>query len=229
MKTLGTGFTTRLVCILLCTGGLMATAWATTPRHHVPRHVRTALQAAQTLDGVIQPQFQKDAGTFGVGRFTIAGHDGVYNFDTEHVPELKQPLNQIAAAHRPYAVEFMHCAHKPARFKDSKEIVDFSKRPQLEILILPGNNYYNNVDGYDPSGRQEKWDHEQQPALAKRVLPLAPQLRRGQPLQHVVGDWLVVMRPVLAGKASCLGCHRGAHRGDTLGVMVYVVSRKVLH
>ena len=34
------------------------------------------------------------------------------------------------------------------------------------------------------------------------------------------------MRPVLASKQECLGCHKGARTGDTLGVMVYAVSKE---
>ena len=44
-----------------------------------------------------------------------------------------------------------------------------------------------------------------------------------------LGNWRLVLRPVLASRDSCLGCHAGAKRGDTLGVMVYAVDKAVLH
>ena len=62
--------------------------------------------------------------------------------------------------------------------------------------------------------------------LTRVVLPSLPALRRGQGQTVDYQNWLVVMRPVRATHASCLGCHaRRAKRGDTLGVMVYAVDK----
>ena len=53
-----------------------------------------------------------------------------------------------------------------------------------------------------------------------------PKLMKGQGVEQETADWLTVMRPVRATKASCLHCHTGAKQGDTLGVMTYVVSKR---
>ena len=61
--------------------------------------------------------------------------------------------------------------------------------------------------------------------LGKVTLPLLPLLRKGEREDVNFGNWLVALRPVRAEQDSCLGCHAGAKRGDTLGVMVYAVDK----
>jgi hypothetical protein len=216
------GLKAGLACALVGFGCLAIGAWAARS-NSVPGGGMTAEQVADTLDGIIQPQFQKDAGNFGLGRFAIAGHDGVYQLDAEHVPGLKRALQQVDASHHPYSLQFLHCAHKPARFRDSKERINESRFPELEPLTLPGNVPYDNIE-VDADKNQRLWDARYQPLVKRSVLSLLPSLRRGQALQRTIGGWLVAMRPVRATKPSCLGCHRGAQPGDTLGVMVYVVG-----
>ena len=36
---------------------------------------------------------------------------------------------------------------------------------------------------------------------------------------------LILMRPIRASKASCLSCHAGAKKNQTLGVMIYRVEK----
>jgi hypothetical protein len=62
--------------------------------------------------------------------------------------------------------------------------------------------------------------------MGKAAHKALPKLMKGQGAQQDSSDWLIVMQPVRAMKASCLKCHEGAKQGDTLGVLTYAVSKK---
>ncbi len=57
------------------------------------------------------------------------------------------------------------------------------------------------------------------------VLPHLAALKHGHPAEAEYENWVIVMRPVRALHQSCINCHAGARRGDTLGVMVYAVDK----
>ena len=58
----------------------------------------------------------------------------------------------------------------------------------------------------------------------KTAIAATPKLIRGQSIEVPQGEWTLFLRPVKAAKASCVSCHAGAKRGDTLGVMLYAVT-----
>jgi len=51
-----------------------------------------------------------------------------------------------------------------------------------------------------------------------------PSLQQGHEFLKTTEGWTLLLSPISASKDSCLTCHVGAKRGDTLGVMAYAVS-----
>ncbi len=180
---------------------------------------QTPQQVADTLDSIVQPRFQQNAGRFGVDRIMFAGHDNIYGLTGMTASE-KRRFRSVNAAHRPYVIAFLHCAHKPGRdllthTRDSDE----PDVPSLQTLA--------SATATD-SGSQKLFDWSQD-HLEKVVLPHLPVLRQGTGIDQDFGNWRLVLRPVRASRESCLGCHAGAKRGDTLGVMVYAVDKATIH
>ena len=209
---------------------------ATSPRPSSPNKdslppLETPEQVADAIDAVIQPRFQENAGAyFGMERILIGGPSGIYSLDAERVPKMKTMLRRVAESQRKYAISFLSCVHKPGKYVNHNDKNDNTiTEPYLTTLIMPGNQYYDNAiedDDTQPSTKpQRKWEAEQKPVLEKAVLKVFPELKKGKSMNAEVGKWFVTMRPVRANKASCLGCHKGAKKGDTLGVMVYSISR----
>jgi len=203
-----------------------------------------AQQAARDLDAIMQPRFQDDrAGVFGTGRLvpTVRGHIAV-NYFQPVTPLEKQLWAQVTGSHPPFWVGFLHCAHVPGKFVDAPTFV---KAPPTTITsplrFTPGlaKPYISDLidqsvalepDWWKDSKRraQIQAQSEARQALFQQAATDAlPELRLGQGQEKVTENWLVVMRPVRASKDSCLTCHVGAKRGDTLGVMVYAVSNTV--
>ena len=179
----------------------------------------TPQQVADTLDSIVQPRFQKNAGRFGVDRIVFAGHDNIYSLVGMTSSE-KRRFRRVNAAHRPYVIAFLHCAHKPGRDLLTKtRDTDNDAVPSLQTLASATATN---------SGSQKLFDWSDT-HLEKAVLPSLPVLRRGTGLDQDFGNWRLVMRPVQASRDSCLGCHVGAKRGDTLGVMVYAVDKATIH
>jgi len=178
----------------------------------------TPQQVAEALDGIVQPRFRQNAGRFGVDRIAFAGHDNIYGLDGV-TPSERRRFRRVNAAHHPYVIAFLHCAHKPGRdllskTRGSGEAV----KPYLQTLATATATNAGSQKSFDWSSAH----------LEKAVLPDLPVLRRGTGLDRDLGKWRLVLRPVLASRDSCLGCHAGAKRGDTLGVMVYAVNRAVI-
>lgn len=190
---------------------LMAAPAAPSPAALTPQ------QVADTLDGIVQPRFQQNAGRFGVDRVLLDGHDDIYGLSAVTAKE-KRDFRRANAAHRPYVVAFLHCAHKPGHYRNSKERPDGAIKPYLEPLASATTTE-------DGAGKLRLWagDH-----LEKVVLPDLADLRRGGNVDKDFGNWRVCMRPVLASRPSCLGCHVGAKKNDTLGVMVYAVDKNTV-
>lgn len=192
------------------------------------------LQVADALDSVIQPRFLQNAGLFGLTRIVpvVNGHTVGYmgSLGTE-TPQEKQALARADAARRDYTIAFLHCAHVPGQFvrpgifkpaAQHKGKV-LAVQPRLTMLIVTrhpsptAQKVSSPISGMDQDRRQ--WQ-----AATLRALPT---LQQGRPAQATVADSTVFMRPVRASADSCVSCHVGVKRGDTLGVMVYAVSNKV--
>ena len=210
-----------LPCLLaLAAGGLPFALALSSAGHSVPpASVETPQQVADTLDSIVQPRFKQNAGRFGVDRIVFAGHDNIYALTATTASERRR-FRRLNSAHRPYVIAFLHCAHKPGRDLLSKTRGgDEAAKPYLQTLAT--------ATATNP-GSQKLFDWSNT-HLEKVVLPDLPTLRRGTGLDRDLGNWRLVLRPVLASRQACLGCHAGAKRGDTLGVMVYAVDKAVIH
>ena len=179
---------------------------------------QTPQQVAETLDAIVQPRFQQNAGRFGVDRVVhLEGHEQVSWIDPNNRSEARQ-FAAVKASHRSYALAFLHCVHKPGAHVDPPTPaapVDHDFKPSVEALIAVGGTQAG-------ADRTFQWANK---ALGPVVLPYLDPLKHGHPVQTDYENWTVVMRPVRALQASCLSCHAGAHSGDTLGVMVYAVDK----
>lgn len=177
----------------------------------------TPQQVSDTLDGIVQPRFQQNAGRFGVDRVLLDGHDDIYGLSAITAKE-KRDFRRANAAHRPYVVAFLHCAHKPGHYSNSQERPDGATKPYLEPLASA-----TTTD--EGAEKLRLWADGH---LEKVVLPDLADLRRCGNVDKDFGNWRVCMRPVLASRPSCLGCHAGAKKNDTLGVMVYAVDKNTV-
>ena len=213
----------RLLTATLCT--VSTILWAVTvgaaARLHpsipaVAPSARTPLQVALLLDSMVQPRFRRNAGQFSVDRVIVGGHDDVYDL-AAHSGTERRALRRVEESRRPFVIAFLHCRHKPGANVGSTKPQEAGQSfsPYLSSLAA-GTKTETGAD------QLREWADTK---LEKAVLPSAPQLRQGKMGQADFGNWLVVMRPVVASRVSCLGCHTGARRGDTLGVMVYAVDK----
>lgn len=199
--------------IVACTVGLVGAAWTaarSTPNADTPR------QVAQTLDRMVQPRFRENAGQFGMDRVIIGGHDDIYELNAKSAAD-RSRLRRVKNARRPFVLAFLHCVHKPGKSAGAKRTEPFDKNftPWLSVLAV-GTKTKAGVE------KLHDWGDKSLPGL---TLPHLTSLKRGGEAETERGNWLVVMRPVRASRDSCLNCHAGAKRGDTLGVMVYAIDK----
>lgn len=193
----------------------------------------TPLKVAETLDCLLQPKFQTFDGRFGVSERTEELCMDDY-FQTRLRIETAQDRKYHAlaeAAHRDYFVMFLHCAQKPAaKYRDKADRRDRLQSTKEVALPLPDGPSLDVIDAKRgaPATRERLRNllYAQGKQWQKACVSELPRLRRGERVNADSGDWLLAMRPVRAVKRECLGCHTSAKKGDTLGVMVYAVSRK---
>lgn len=195
---------------------------------------------ARALDAIVQPRFLDDrAGVFGTGRLVspVRGHVGAAAFEMKSPGETRlwEAANRAKIA---YVMGFYHCAHVPGRFTDQQPPPDllstgfstsFSGPDPFHPAIYsfsrlftmyPVTNTTVSAAVWEQRGLQER---AQDKSFQTAALKTLPALMKGKGQETTQGDFLVVMRPVLAAKNSCLSCHVGAKKNDTLGVMVYAV------
>jgi hypothetical protein len=67
---------------------------------------------------------------------------------------------------------------------------------------------------------------QQEAKFRQAAVSALPALKQGRPFEKPVDGWLVACRAVRA-KGECIGCHRGAREGETLGVIVYAVREAI--
>jgi len=182
----------------------------------------TPRQVAEALDKIVQPRFQDvTTGQFGMMRLipVASGHPavGFYGGFRTSTPAEAALLAAADAPHRPYIMAFLHCAHVPGRPGA------YPISLQRPFLAPIASRAFALPQG--PEHVQASMERDSA-LIQKTATDALPALRKGRPQEKTVGEWLVVMRPVRASTATCLGCHSGAKRGDTLGVMVYAVRNK---
>ena len=213
-------FRTATLCAIstaLLTATLYASAYVF-QSHLPPVNGDTPHQVAETLDRLVQPRFQQNAGRFGMSRIVdLDGHNNIYFLEAE-APGERRLIRRVYGSHRSVVIAFLHMRHKPGAHIDPKtppQAQDADFQPSVDALAAIGASQAGTDRTYD-------WAYKN---LTRVALSSLPALRRGQGRTVDYQNWLVVMRPVLATHASCVGCHTGAKHGDTLGVMVYAVDK----
>jgi hypothetical protein len=183
------------------------------------QRLASALDVARTLDTYVQPRFEilRDK-NFGALRIVYRQHAGLVQLKVDTKRE-KELIANVNATNRDYLISLLHCAPKPG----SEE-----RGGRLEILYL-------NQQAFATEYGATRSRYVDEKALEKRGLRLDALAReaeaarlallKGEERQAKTGDWDLLMRPVLATQQSCVGCHKEATRGATLGAMVYAVRR----
>lgn len=194
---------------------LLAVAFAAPPSGATPH------QVAVTLDSIVQPRFQQNAGRFGSDRiFTLDGHGNVQWVNSGvdgDWPSEKRRFAAVKSSHRPYIIAILHVRHKPGAH------VDPATRPQSVDFVKPTIDCLTTVGATQGGAhRMYVWANN---SLGAVVLPHVAALNHGQPVEAIYENWVVVMRPVRALRQSCVNCHVGVRRGDTLRIMVYAVDK----
>ena len=182
---------------------------------------KTPAQVAELINAIIQPRFQQSAGRFGQDRVMdgVEGHPTFDDMDVETKHE-RRLFRTVRQAGHSYIIGMLHCAHKPGHHVN----VNPAEEPVPDPILNPTYKAITSVNSTDhKAGKSFNWANDH---LTKVLRPYAARLQAGQDLTAVYGGWLVVMKPIHAAHDSCLGCHVGAKRGDTLGVMIYSINQK---
>ncbi len=195
--------------------------------------IKTGIQIADALDSMIQPRFQKNAGMFGESRIGINGHMNIEDFLSQD-PGDKKIVNSIVAGNRVFTTGFFHCVKKPGtRYIPNKDNPESLQKPTTKfgkptyyMFELVGSKAYTNGGDGVPESQAANWDKRHHAEVLKACLADEKYLLKGIKRQRKLSDSTVYMRPILASKAECVGCHAGARLKDTLGVMVYTVRDK---
>lgn len=202
------------------------------------------LKVAETLNCLIQSRFEKiDMRRFGLSRIisTPSGHPSVALI--AETPEEKKWLRIANAAQRDYTISFLHMVKltiDPERFtRDNLRLVTYrSALGDKPYLITVGYHVAETERPERSFSKEEaraKYRRSQdrlhamtglREQLNKLAVDVLPRLKKGEKMNTTLDGWLVAMRPVKASKAECLGCHTGVKMGDTLGAMVYAVSKR---
>lgn len=224
------------------------TLWTTSHSQSVDKP-DTPLKVAMVLDCITQPRFQDDMINFGVSRLApAAGGHLLHGYLSLKSPKDKELFKSAVESHRDFAIGFFHCTHVPG--KRGKVSIAPPASGGLVTVQFQGNGK-TSADRPAEAGRggfrmysvtpisnelrhmrtlPRQIAEDQFEQINKKMGDVAekglPKLMKGQDVTQDSGEWLVVARPVKAMKESCLKCHEGSKKGDTLGVMTYIVSKK---
>ncbi len=193
-----------------------------------PPQLKTPLEVANTLDKVLQARFHKDSGKFGITRIGLPGHTNVLGLHAE-AEEDKPLLKALQEAKYPYAIGFFRCAHKPGTRFISEQEQNIRPEPRENINhywtvgIVQNQKYFSNGEDGVPEREAKQWAQHYEPAIQKACVKSLASLKLGKPISILQKPFLIAMRPVRAIEKKCLGCHKQAKRGDTLGVLVYTI------
>lgn len=183
---------------------------------------------------------------------SVGGHWGLALLQPKTVREAAL-LRHAQAQGRDYMVGFLHCAHVPGQLEPGGAHAAASSpdvKPYLRLLLTDPSQMYTRIlrpapaqqitqqvapvaqvivprthQGAVPLFGPNRFGGSDREAIQRCAIAALSLLRAGEGQEATVGNWLVVMQPVRAMHDSCLGCHTGAKHGDTLGAMVYAVSR----
>ena len=209
----------------------------------------TPLKVALVLDSITQPRFQDDMKNFGMSRLvrTTGGHlaAGQFLLPTQKDRDL---LKTVESTHRDFAIGFFRCAKVPGTATKGAGGVRAATLPSEQTGTpsekskpnprTPETNPSDIAGSVFPvcSRLRHLYAHQAQTApkeetrlyreMGKAAQSALPSLMKGEGVGQNVGEWLVLVQPVRALKASCLKCHQGAKLGDTLGALTYIVSKK---
>lgn len=199
-------------------------------------NARTPPQVAQLLDCIAQPRFKTVDGMFGMSRLiTVEGHSSLAGFEPRD-PRETDLMRRVNRAELPYITAFLHCTHAAGHFKNGP--IKYTRGPikytPFLSFLFAGNLETGGAQPQrvaSPGVRlyqleRSTWDRAASSVQAAADHAL-PRLMKGHGAEADSGPWLVVMRPVRALSPGCIGCHTTARIGDTLGAMVYVVSKRM--
>jgi len=191
------------------------------------------LKVAEALDALVQPRFLQHAGRFGMSRvFSPYGHERV-SILTPVNPEEQRALTSLNSHNHDWSISFLRLPHPRGTYGASEHGNPFifrgdttKLRPALYPLGVRRETLSDPKAGGVPP--RDGTVMGASPVVARLALDALPRLQAGEKVDVVGEKRHVAMRPVRAAKEACLGCHKGAKMGDTLGVMVYAVDRMPL-
>jgi hypothetical protein len=207
----------------------------------------TPLKVALVLDCITQPRFQEDMKNFGMSRMlpTAGGHLMAGRLLLSS-PKERDLFKTAENSHRDFVIGFFHCAHIPGKLAPARSVPGQPSTARTEkpagkggfgsMTGSPGfsdpvdsisqvcNHMLHLYHGDRKIASEEDVNVTRE--MGKAAQKALPKLMKGQGAEQDAGNWLVVARPVLAMKTSCLKCHQGAKIGDTLGVLTYAVNKK---
>jgi len=192
-------------------------AWSVEASRPVPE------QVTELLDALIQPRFQKDGGVFGMRRVVKSpGHEEVGALTDLSASDKKQ-LARIQELKRDYRVSLLRLKHPPGKYRKGQSplwpsFTSEIKGNPTKAKPEPGPTLFPMIG--------PEFDEGFYAGLHTAAVEVLPQMRREGTAAATTGSWLVTLRPVRATQQSCVGCHRGAKLGDTLGVLVYAVNQE---
>ncbi len=187
-------------------------------------------QVVHALDRMIQSRFMVNAGMFGESRIGINGHMNIEDFQSKS-PADRKTIKTILAANRVFTTGFFHCSQKPGKRyipndvnpeSMQKPTVHF-KGPTYQMFDLVGSKSHSNGGDGAPEPVAATWDKRYHEGILRGCISDRKSLLRGKNKVRKLPGMTVTMRPILASKPECVGCHAGAHLNDTLGVMVYTM------
>jgi hypothetical protein len=166
---------------------------------------QTPLQVVERLDAVVQSKFLRfNLDRFGPDRTVrLSGHSGVRLWaDGEREENL---LTEVLRAHRHYAIFY-----RPTR--------NLSRRSRAIR-----QTYLRPVD--ESRAPRDRTPPPADPGFEEAVTKNLAGAEAGKAVNVETGDWLLALRPILV-RRGCSRCHGGVEIGETLGVMVYAISRE---
>jgi hypothetical protein len=198
-------------------------------------------EVVDRLDTLLQPRFLKRDGEFGISRIYIPLNSHQFT-RREGEKVIRTPLYALLPANAdekeliqaadspgiPYVIGFLHSANTLGKPNDP--VPANSRRylmPDAQFETLAMHTALPESSPVQDRQTLNMWKQENLKAVNEVLKQSADKARKGEKVEAQAGDWLVMLRPVKASEAACLGCHGRAKAGDTLGVMAYAVRKPV--